>query len=451
MRAWLRDVADPIPAVRRERSLVTGAILLALTAFAVYCSITRHVPFLGGQAGEVVRAEFAQANFIDDQTPVRVGGVNVGTVTSVRIDRSRNRALVTMRVSNPLVVKRDALAAIRWRTMLGGTFYIDLDPGSPSAPLLGDRVIPAAQTSTQVEFDDLNQVLHGHTQLAPRIFAREMRQAFGDPHAVGRALTALSARTPTIARGGAALRGQRPDDLRRLVAGTSATVAALGRDTAALRGVVTGMEGTFAVTASERQALGRLIDLSPRALDSTYATMRRVRTTLGYLDPLVTALRPGARLLAPTTGAATPTFVALRRLLGDARPLLRSLRPALRSLQRAARDGAPLMVGLTPTLDRLRTDIDPWLARRDPTTGMRTYEAIGPTFAAANSAASELDGEGYWLHFPTQSDSRSIVVGLPGGAGVAPLARICAAPRVSARRCASLQATLGRLFGGLRR
>lgn len=449
MRDRLRNLADPIPAARRPRPVLAGAIVLSLAAVVAYACITREIPLLGGESGQIVRAEFAQANFVDDDTPVRVGGVDIGRVSSVSLDSRGNRAVVTMRVTDSdVVVKRDALAAIRWRTLLGGTFYIDLEPGSPSAPALGEGVIPAAQTSTQAEFDDLNQVLEGRRRLGPRIFFREMSEAFADPVGPGRALEALSARTRTIAAGASAFRGDEADDLRRLVAGTSATVKALGRDTAALQGLITGMQGTFAVTARERQALGRLIELSPGALDATSVTMRRIDTTLGYLDPLVAELRPGARLLGPATREAAPALAALRAVLRDGRPLLRSLRPAFGSLQRAGRDGKPLMAGLAPTLDRLKTEIDPWLARRDPTTGIRNYEAIGPTFAAANSGASELDGEGYWLHFPTQSDTRTVVLGVPGSSSVAPASSLCSAPRVRARRCASVLAVLDRVFGG---
>jgi hypothetical protein len=101
-----------------------------------------------------------------------------------------------------------------------------------------------------------------------------------------------------------------------------------------------------------------------------------------------------------------------------------------------------------PTLTRLDTQIDPWLARRDPTTGMKTYEALGPTFAAIDSGASEMDGEGYWLHFPTQTDLRSIVLSLPGGSGLKPASSLCTRPGINLSRCASVIAALDRVFGG---
>jgi virulence factor Mce-like protein len=449
MSSHLRDLINPIPAARREHPVIGGAIVLGLLALAVYCGVTRHIPLLSGQSGSLLRAEFTQANFIDNQTPVRIGGVDVGYVSAVRLEPGRSLALVTMRLSDPqVIVKRDALAAIRWRTMLGGTFYIDLDPGSPSSAPLGDGVIPSSHTSTQVEFDDLNQVFAGRTAAGPRVFLKEFRSALASPSAIGGALSSLATTTPTIAAGVAPIRGQQSDDLRRLVGATAATVDSLARDTSTLQSLVTGMDGTFAVTNSDRRALGQLIELSPGALDSTATTMRRVEETLDHLNPLVTDLRPGARELEPATATATPTLGALRGLLADAEPLFGPLNGALASLARAGHDGTPLMVALTPTLTRLRAQIDPWLAQRDSTTGMRTYEALGPTFAAIDSGASELDGEGYWLHFPTQTDTRSIVLGLPGGSGVVPAGRLCARPGVSLARCASVIAALDRIFSG---
>jgi virulence factor Mce-like protein len=452
VKAWLDDLVNPIPATRREHPLASGLIVLATIVVLVVCAVTHRIPLLSGEHGTLVRAQFAAANFVDDQTPVRIGGVDVGHVTSVHLGSQRDRALVTMRITKPhVVVGHDAMAAIRWRTMLGGTFYIDLDPGSPSAAPLGSGTIPLTRTSTQVEFDDLDQVFAHPTSNAPRVFLREMRAALSDRGATDSALHALTTDTPTVATGIAALRGQRSDDLRRLVASTGATARALARDTAALRGLVTGMRSTFAVTAAQRGVLGRLIELSPPALDATASTMQRLDATLGHLDPVASALRPGARALAPATAAATPALRALRTLLDDSRPLLHSLRGSLAALSQAGRAGTPLMRGLMPTLARLGTELDPWLARHDPSTGLRTYEAIGPTFGAIDSGASEMDGEGYWLHFPTQTDSRSIVLGLPGGTGLAPARSLCTAHGVARARCASVLAALDRVFGGARR
>ena len=68
---------------------------------------------------------------------MRIAGVDVGEVTSVDAHRGRPRrpAVVTMSInSNGLPIHADATAKIRPRIFLEGNFYVDLQPGTPSAP-----------------------------------------------------------------------------------------------------------------------------------------------------------------------------------------------------------------------------------------------------------------------------------------------------------------------------
>jgi hypothetical protein len=57
-----------------------------------------------------------------------------------------------------------------------------------------------------------------------------------------------------------------------------------------------------------------------------------------------------------------------------------------------------------------------------------------------------MDGEGYWLHFPTQTDLQSIVLSFPSGS--APASSLCTRPGINLSRCASVIAALERVFGG---
>ncbi len=53
-------------------------------------------------------------------------------------------------------IHADAYAEIRPRTFLEGNFFIELDPGSPSAPELGSgATIPVSRTSTAVQLDEV--------------------------------------------------------------------------------------------------------------------------------------------------------------------------------------------------------------------------------------------------------------------------------------------------------
>jgi virulence factor Mce-like protein len=369
----------------------------------------RDIP-LTGKPGKTVQAEFAHANQVSNRTVVRVGGVDVGRVDKVEPGSSpTDTTVVSMQITNDeVVLHRDASAQVRWRTLLGGLMYIDLEPGSKSAPELGDNPIPASRTGTQVELDQFLQPYDGQTSQAQRNLLKGLRDTLADPQAVGHTIEALSPAFRTVGRGLAPLRGREADDLRGLVAATAKTVDGLD-DTPALQGLVTGANRTFATTTARRNELGELFELARPSLDSTFTTMRRLRTTLDHLDPLAARLRPGARALGPAARAATPALEQTEAFLSEARPLLRAARPAFDSLRGASANGVPLMQGLDPTLVRLDKELLPYLREKDPETRLKNYEAIGPFWAALASAAAETDAEGHRIRFTVPPGPNSYV------------------------------------------
>jgi ABC-type transporter Mla subunit MlaD len=419
----IRRRLDIVPAAHRTRPLLMGFIVLGITLFALISAARRDIPFTGPH-GRALRAEFATANQVSKRTVVRVAGIEVGRVDKVEASSTPSRSsLVTMRITDDnIVVHRDATAQIRWRTLFGGLMYIDLDPGSPSAPKLGGEAIPVKQTGSQVEFDQLLQPYDGSTLQAQRDVFKGLRYSFADPAGIGKSIDTLAPTLPTIQRGLAPLRGQQSDDLRGLVAATAKTVKGLDQN-GALAGLVAGANRTLAVTEARRQQLGQLLDLSPPALDSTFITMRRLRTTLDHLDPLAAELRPGARALGPAARAATPAFQQTEAVLREARPLLRALGPAFDSLAGASRNGVPLLLGLDPTLKRLDSNLLPYLRATDPETRLRNYEAIGPFWSTLASAASEFDAQGHRIRFTVPFGANSFL-SLPG---TATMASACAA------------------------
>ena len=341
--------------------------------------------------------------------PVRVNGIRVGRVESSAFDDRGRSTVVTMRVKG-VDVHRDASARIAFRTFLGGNLQIELDPGSPSAPNLGDRVIPTRRTGSQVEFDDFFQPFGTRTRANQRAIFRELRAGLSDPDATGRAVDALGASSPTIAAGMEPMLGTHPHDLSTLVAAGARTARALDAGTGSLATLVDGAARATAVLDSERAQLGAAIDVSPGTLRAAAAAIARIDPTLDALDPLARRLRPGARALDPAARRATPALRQATGLLHDARPLLRDVAPTFDALRRASRSGLTLIDALDPTVRRLNARVLPFLAAKDPTTGLKVYENLGPTFAVLDSGASVFDSRGHFLIFPDQPDANSVAL-----------------------------------------
>src|SRR5262249_51202323 len=120
-----------------------------------------HIPF---KHGFRLNAEFASALNIHSKAPVRIAGVDIGTVKSIR--REGNTGLVTMEIaSEGLPIHSDATAKIRPRIFLEGNWFVELKPGSPSARILrSGATLPVTQTADPVQLDQVLDALNSDTR-----------------------------------------------------------------------------------------------------------------------------------------------------------------------------------------------------------------------------------------------------------------------------------------------
>jgi len=398
------------------RHQLIGIVVMLLGVLLLTVAFSGHVPLLAGSTGTIVTAQFAQANEIDNSTPVRVDGVDVGNVVALK-SAPDNTTSVEMSITDPGVrLHADAGAQIRWRTLLGGSMYIDLNPGSASAPPLTAE-IPLTRTGSQVDWDQFNDQLPG---VARRQLQRELKGLNGAlqaPVREGDTIHVLGPAIATIGQSAAALRGQQIGDLPNLVQRTAATLKALGSDPAALERLVAGADSTLAVTAAHNAALAQTIQLSQAALDATLSTNRTLDQTLTALDPLVVKLEPGARLLGPATAVLAPLLTRANRTLTDAEPLLRVAPGALGALHYAGARGTPLIAGLQPITRRLNGNLIPYLTRTDPDTRLKLYETIGPLASALSSSLSGFDANTHLYNFNVQLSTGSLVLPCDTGPG----------------------------------
>ena len=66
---------------------------------------------------------------------MRIAGVNVGKVTEIEGKPGSDAAVVTMEINGKgLPIHKDATMKIRPRIFLEGNFFVDVSPGTPSAP-----------------------------------------------------------------------------------------------------------------------------------------------------------------------------------------------------------------------------------------------------------------------------------------------------------------------------
>jgi phospholipid/cholesterol/gamma-HCH transport system substrate-binding protein len=334
------DAPQPQPKTYDERIYRKGhpphrmrnaLILIALLVVGSYLAVTKSVPFTPKYE---LHAVFENGANIRKDSPVRIAGVNVGEVTSTR--SVGNAAEVTFTVEDKgRPIHEDAQVSIRPRIFLEGNFFLDVRPGSPSAPDLPDGgTVPITQTSTAVQLDqiltslqrpdreNLQKLLAGYgTALNHKPSAAE--DATQDPEVQG--LTAAQAINKSFDYGATAARdsaivseallGQSPHDLSNLIAAQSRLFGALGGHEEELKGLITNFNTTIGAFADESGALARSVKLLAPTLEEATPSLLHTNQSLPLLRRFALDLEPGIRELPATIASAGPWLTQVNALL----------------------------------------------------------------------------------------------------------------------------------------
>jgi virulence factor Mce-like protein len=394
-----------IPRLRRERRVGrhrphhvrTGIVGVTALIAVVAVGVHRGIPGWP-DSDQHVWAQFSSAQSLKPGNPVRVSGVTVGKVGQIKHADGGRGALVELNLKpGKVTVHQDARAGIFWRTLLGRNLYVELDPGSDSAPELTGSIAPA-RTTVQVDLDEVIQPMQEDARHGVRQVIAGVDGGFAGPTA-GDAFDVLARTSKTISSGLPPLRGQAPGDLPQLIAQTSRWVDALNRRQRHLASLIGSSNVTLGVTAARRADIAATLRALPPALASTRRTLANVHMTLPLLDDVATRLRPGARRLERAADTTRPLLDATTPLLRRARILLDRLDPSLRGLKRLAPDATATLEGLREPIQTTRQKIIPWLQSTNKPLNMKVYELIGPTLASATGVLATSDANGTFVQF----------------------------------------------------
>src|SRR3954454_6572582 len=329
-----------------------GLIAVVLLALLSFFGFTKANPFANPYE---LHAVFQNVNNLKPNSPVRIAGVDVGKVKKVEpISSGEGAARVTMELKDKaLPIHKDATVKVRTRIFLEGNFFIDLKPGSPSAPEMDSGgTIPMQHTAAPVQFSQLLTALQSDTREDLKVFLREYSKGLSGKGARGfnDSIRYWEPAYKNSALANDATLGQQPhSDLQRVLRGQQRTFAALNSDENALKGLVTNFNTTAGAFASEDQALSASI---PALRD----TLRAAQPALASLNDALPSLRrfaidalPGARSSNPTLTAGVPFIQQARRLMGR-----RELRGLASELRRQVRNMVALNTTSVPVLTQTR-------------------------------------------------------------------------------------------------
>jgi phospholipid/cholesterol/gamma-HCH transport system substrate-binding protein len=127
---------------------VMGAVVLTVAGgFLYFAYDNSNVKKIAGYA---ITADFSNVAGIGAGSDVRIGGIKIGVVESLKLDPKSYEAVATMRVGEDVKLPKDSSAAIQSAGLLGDKF-ITLEPGGDEENMKdGDR-ITLTQSSVSIE------------------------------------------------------------------------------------------------------------------------------------------------------------------------------------------------------------------------------------------------------------------------------------------------------------
>jgi virulence factor Mce-like protein len=371
-------------------------VLFALSCFGLllflWLSFGGGIPF--APEGYRVQISFPYAQELAAQADVRIAGVSVGKVESVALDPQGNRTLATIELDNQYVpLHADATAILREKTIIGET-YVQITPGSPTAPAVRDGgMLSRANVVPAVQLDQIFDAFDPTTRRALQVWQEDLAQAVSGN---GQNLNSVLGNLPTFATDGATLLQVldiEHDAVTRLVRNTGTVFGALTRNEGALSSLITSAEATFHTTAANDQALIRTFDVFPTFLDQTKLTLAQLQTFALNTDPLLKQLMPVAADLGPTLRSVRILSPDLRSLFVHLNPLITASKTGLPALAQVLDGAKPLLGSLGPFLEQLNPILS-WLSLHQQL--ISDFISIGGSALAAKTTSFS-GGTGHYL------------------------------------------------------
>src|SRR5258708_24987844 len=157
-----------------------GVFMLVVLAILGYFVLKiEDIPFGKGHEARTVKAIFDSVAGLDNKSAVRVAGVRVGTVTDIKL-RPDGKAEVTLEIDKDVQLHGNATAKVANLGLLGEK-YVELDSGTPNAPLIpAEQQTVVLRGSQPTSIDDVtNQISAIATDV--KAITASLRNVVGGP------------------------------------------------------------------------------------------------------------------------------------------------------------------------------------------------------------------------------------------------------------------------------
>jgi phospholipid/cholesterol/gamma-HCH transport system substrate-binding protein len=304
------------------------------------------------------------SNSLRPNSLVRIAGVNVGKVTTITTDPGYAKIAIDMQ-NNGLPLHTDATFWIRPRIFLEGNFFVDVSPGTPSAPTISSgHVFPIQQARLPVQIDQVLNTLQADTRKNLQILLKEYGTGVyvgGD--AFNRSIPYWLPAYKSTAIVQHDLLGLQPHDLSNAIYAQGTVSGAFNSHPQALQSLITDFNTTALAFARESGALQNTVAQLPPTLAAATPAFNALNAAFPPVRALARALLPGVNSTGPAIDASLPFINQLRLLVqpSELQGLTQDLVPTVPALANLTNQTIPLMRDqVRPASSCVVQNVIPW-------------------------------------------------------------------------------------------
>jgi phospholipid/cholesterol/gamma-HCH transport system substrate-binding protein len=395
---------------RRLSNFQIGLIAIVLTFIGFYLAFTKSIPFAG--QGYELKGVFADAQNIRAKSPVRISGVDVGEVTDVQhlTDANGNgedAAVVTMEIKdNALPIRQDTTMQLRPRLFLEGNLFVDLHPGSPSAPELDSgSLVPENQTSSSVQFDQVLTALQAPVRQELQIFLKEFGGAlakYGGAEGFQESFRTSPAAYRYSSQVNEALLGTQPGDLAGFITNLDVVARELNANSTDLQGLISNLNTVSGAFAAHQASLREAIIELPRTLAVGRPALFKLNQAFPPLRAFAREALPGTKAANKALDFANPWIGQLRQLISkpELRGLVSDLKPTIPDLAALSSASLPFLEQARALSSCFNNVVIPWSNTEIPNNdsdppAAKVYQetAYGFSGVAGESRSGDANGQ----------------------------------------------------------
>jgi phospholipid/cholesterol/gamma-HCH transport system substrate-binding protein len=300
---------------------------------------------------------FPRTLALAEQSDVRISGVNVGHVISLKLG-SDGRTHATLEIAGKYApVRANMHAILRQKTLLGET-YVQLIPEGQMGPYLGDgKELAVNQVEPSVTLDDILSAFDPKTRKDFQVWQQAVSEGInGKGEAINSDFAKLEPFAEHTNRLVTVLNSQE-GAVRELVHNTGVVFDALAGRDHQLEGLIVHGEQTFHAAAESSQAFAAAIRALPAFESNSRKALKELDTLATVASPYFDEFKPTERQLSALLQSAKPFAPEFNKFLTSLGPLTKAAKTGLPDVKKTLDLTTPVLENVRPVLHNL----DPFL------------------------------------------------------------------------------------------